>query len=227
MSGNGENIRLTSRDGFSFGAYRSAPTGPRKAGVIVVQEIFGLSSHIREMADRFAAAGFEAIAPSMYDRAAPGYVVEPEAIGGAVARSRELAVGNGQDNAMNDIGACLDRLASDGPVFVTGYCYGGTMSWLAASRLAGLAGASCYYGGQILQMSQLPLGCPVSCHFGRTDAHIPEDQVKAMAAARPEVAVYLYEAGHGFSRRNSPDYDVASDELAFSRTIDQFTRALS
>ena len=226
MSGSGEMIRITSRDGFEFGAYHARPEGVRRGGVVVIQEIFGLSSHVREMADRFAAAGFEAIAPSMYDRAAPGYIVEPDAIGGTVGRSRELAVGNGQDNAMNDVGACIDRLASGGQVFVTGYCYGGSMSWLAASRLEGLSGASCYYGGQILQMSDVSLRCPVSCHFGRTDAHIPEDQVKAMAAARPEVAVYLYEAGHGFSRRNSPDYDAASDELAFSRTLDQFTRAL-
>lgn len=226
MSGSGELIRVRSRDGFEFGAYHAKPQGVRRGGVVVIQEIFGLSSHIREMADRFAAAGFEAIAPSMYDRAAPGYVVEPGEIGDALARSRDLAVGNGQDNAMNDIGACLDRLSAAGQVFVTGYCYGGAMSWLAASRLEGLSGASCYYGGQIPQMADIPLGCPVSCHFGRRDAYIPEDQVLAIAAARPEVAVFLYEAGHGFSRRNSPDFDAASDELAFSRTIDQFTRAL-
>ncbi len=216
-------VRVTSRDGFEFGAYHVEPTGPRKGGVIVIQEIFGLSPHVREMTDRFGAAGYEAIAPSMYDRAAPGWVADPDDFAAALAKGRELAMGNGPENALNDMGACLDVLKRAGPVFITGYCYGGTMSWLAAARLDGLKAASCYYGGNIPQMADLKLKCPVICHFGAKDAHIPlVGAVDKIQQAHPEVPVHVYDAGHGFARRGSADYDAASDALAFQRTLDLF-----
>ncbi len=218
----GEMIEVTSRDGFVFGAYHATPAGARKGGVIVVQEIFGLSAHIKAMADRFAAEGYEAIAPSMYDRAEPGYVVQPDEIEGRLERSVELAVGNGPENAVNDMGACFDLLKDRGPVFVTGYCYGGTMSWLAAARVPGIAAASCYYGGNIADMAGMELGCPVECHFGRNDPHIPVEKVEALKEKRPDVPVFLYDAGHGFARKNSSDYDEASDNLAFERTLKLF-----
>lgn len=218
----GEMIELQSRDGFTSSAYRARPVGERKGGVIVVQEIFGVSRHIKEMADRFAAAGYEAIAPSMFDRASPGYVVQPEEIEGQIERSVELAVGNGPENAVNDMGACFDTMKDAGPVFVTGYCYGGTMSWLAAARIGGLAAASCYYGGNIPDMAKMELLCPVECHFGRDDPHIPMEKVEALTAARPDVPVHVYDAGHGFARKNSEDYSAAADELAFERTIALF-----
>lgn len=218
----GEMIEVTSRDGFVFGAYHATPAGARRGGVIVVQEIFGLSAHIKAMADRFAAEGYEAIAPSMYDRAEPGYVVQPDEIEGRLERSVELAVGNGPENAVNDMGACFDLLKDRGPVFVTGYCYGGTMSWLAAARVPGIAAASCYYGGNIAEMAGMELGCPVECHFGRNDPHIPVEKVEALKEKRPDVPVFLYDAGHGFARKNSSDYDEASDNLAFERTLKLF-----
>lgn len=218
----GEMIEVTSRDGFVFGAYHATPAGARRGGVIVVQEIFGLSAHIKAMADRFAAEGYEAIAPSMYDRAEPGYVVQPDEIEGRLERSVELAVGNGPENAVNDMGACFDLLNDKGPVFVTGYCYGGTMSWLAAARVPGIAAASCYYGGNIADMAGMELGCPVECHFGRNDPHIPVEKVEALKEKRPDVPVFLYDAGHGFARKNSSDYDEASDNLAFERTLKLF-----
>lgn len=209
-------------DGFEFGAYQVPATGTRKGGVIVIQEIFGLSSHIKHMADRFGAAGYEAIAPSMYDRAEPGFVAEPDEVAKYMQKGRDLAMGNGPDNAANDIGGCLDKLKSLGPVFITGYCYGGTMSWMAAARLSGLAAASCYYGGNIPQMAQMKPLCPTICHFGRKDAHIPMEAVDKIKQAQPEVEVYIYEAGHGFARKGSADYDAASDKLAFDRTIELF-----
>jgi carboxymethylenebutenolidase len=222
----GEMIRVKSRDGFEFDAYHVKAEGPRKGGVIVVQEIFGLSDHIKEMAERFGAAGYEAIAPSMYDRAAPGFIVQPPDVAANMARSRELAMGNGQDNAMNDIGGVFDVLSTAGKVCVTGYCYGGTMSWLAAARIDGIAAASCYYGGNIPQMVGLTPKCPTICHFGAKDAHIPlVGAVDKIEAAHPDIPVHVYDAGHGFARRNSHDYDAASDKLAFERTIALFDRA--
>lgn len=222
----GDMIRVKSRDGFELDAYHVKAEGPRKGGVIVIQEIFGLSDHIKEMTERFGAAGYEAIAPSMYDRAAPGFIVQPKDVAAGMAKGRELAMGNGPDNAMNDVGGVFDVLKASGKVCITGYCYGGTMSWLAAARIDGLAAASCYYGGNIAQMADLKLKCPVICHFGAKDAHIPlVGAVDKIQAAHPEVPVHIYEAGHGFARKNSNDYDAASDKLAFERTLDLFGKA--
>jgi carboxymethylenebutenolidase len=162
----------------------------------------------------------------MYDRAAPGFVADAKDIAAAVARGRELAIGNGPDNAMNDVGGVFDLLKQSGKVCVTGYCYGGTMSWLAAARINGLAAASCYYGGNIAQMTQMTPRCPTICHFGAKDAHIPlVGAVDKIQAAHPDVPVYVYDAGHGFARRNSADYDAASDKLAFERTLDLFAKS--
>jgi carboxymethylenebutenolidase len=222
----GKLIQIASRDGFSLDAYHVAPTGPRKGGVIVIQEIFGLSDHIKEMADRFGAAGYEAIAPSMYDRAAPGFIVQPKDVAAGMARGIELAMGNGPDNAMNDVGGVFDVLSKSGKVNVTGYCYGGSMSWLAASRIDGMAAASCYYGGNIAQMIGMKPKCPTICHFGAKDAHIPlVGAVDKIQAAHPDIPVYIYDAGHGFSRRNSGDYDAAADKLAFERTLELFGKS--
>lgn len=219
----GSLIRVKSRDGFEFDAWHVKPSGARKGGVIVVQEIFGLSDHIREMAERLAAAGYEAIAPSMYDRAAPGFVVQAQDVAQGLARGRELATANGPDNAMNDIGGVFDVLSKSGKVCITGYCYGGSMSWMAAARIDGLAAASCYYGGNIPQMVGLKPKCPTICHFGAKDAHIPlVGAVDKIQAAHPDIPVYIYDAGHGFSRRNSSDYDPAADKLAFERTLELF-----
>jgi len=222
----GSMIRVKSRDGFEFDAYRAGPQGARKGGVIVIQEIFGLSDHIKEMADRFGAEGYEAIAPSMYDRAAPGFIVQPKDVAAGLAKGRDLAIGNGPDNAMNDVGGVFDLLKPSGKVCITGYCYGGTMSWLAAARIGGLAAASCYYGGNIAQMTQMEPKCPTICHFGAKDAHIPlVGAVDKIQAAHPDVPVYVYDAGHGFARRNSNDYDAVSDGLAFERTLELFAKS--
>lgn len=219
----GSMIRMKSRDDFEFDAWHVKAAGPRKGGVIVIQEIFGLSDHIKEMAERFGAAGYEAIAPSMYDRAAPGFIVQPQDVAAGMAKGIELAMGNGPDNAMNDVGGVFDVLSKSGKVCITGYCYGGTMSWLAAARIDGLAAASCYYGGNISQMVGMKPKCPTICHFGAKDAHIPlVGAVDKIQEAHPDLPVYIYDAGHGFARKNSQDYDAASDKLAFDRTIELF-----
>ena len=219
----GEMIRVTSRDGFELDAWRVTPQGARKGGVIVIQEIFGLSDHVKEMAERFGAEGYEAIAPSMFDRAAPGFVVQAKDVAQGLARGRSLAMGNGPENAVNDMGGVFDVLKASGKVCITGYCYGGSMAWLAAARIEGLAAASCYYGGNIAQMTKLAPKCPTICHFGAKDAHIPlVGAVDKIQAAHPDVPVYIYDAGHGFARTGSGDYDAASDKLAFERTLELF-----
>ena len=222
----GNMIRVKSRDGFEFDAYHVKAQGARKGGVIVVQEIFGLSDHIKEMAERLSAAGYEAIAPSMYDRAEPGFIVQPADVAANMARGVALATGNGPENAMNDIGGVFDVLSKSGKVAITGYCYGGTMSWLSGSRIDGIAAASCYYGGNIAQMVGMKPKCPTICHFGAKDAHIPlVGAVDKIQAAHPDIPVYIYDADHGFARRNSASYDAPSDKLAFERTIALFDGA--
>ena len=179
----GSMTRVKSRDGFEFDAWHVQPQGPRKGGVIVIQEIFGLSDHIKEMAERLGAAGYEAIAPSMYDRAERGFIVQPKDVAAGMTRGRELAMGNGQDNALNDIGGVFDVLSKSGKVSITGYCYGGTMSWLAAARLEGLSAASCYYGGNIPQMIGLTPKCPTPSR------HLPSScQCRARSCRIPSIS---------------------------------------
>lgn len=218
-----ERITLTSpHDGFRFEALHAEPEGRRRGGVIVIQEIFGLDQYVHADVARWSGLGFEVLAPSMFDRGQKGFTAEhdPEGLQAGV----KLATGNGPDNAMSDIQACVDALKDKGPVFIVGYCYGGTMVWLAANRVKGLAAGSSYYGGQVAGMASLPLSCPVIVHLGRTDAHIPADEVKArVTAAHPEVPVYIYEAsGHGFNNDGRPDSNLEDAQLARKRTLELF-----
>ncbi len=218
-----ETITLTAaHDGFAFTALHAQPPGDRKGGVVVIQEIFGLDRYVREDVARWAARGFEVVAPSMFDRGQKGFTAEHDEAG--FARGRELALANGPDNAMGDIQACIDFLKPRGPVFVVGYCYGGTMAWLAASRCEGLSAAASYYGGQVIGMAKFALDAPVIVHLGRQDPHIPADAVKtAIQAAHPEVPVHIYEAsGHGFNNDGRPESDLADAELARQRTVEFF-----
>jgi carboxymethylenebutenolidase len=220
----GEIIRLksTAEDGFSFDAYHAAPTGERKGGVIVVQEIFGLDEHVRRDVDRWASLGFEAIAPSLYDRREPGFVAghDPDGMKAGIAH----AMGTPLDQALADITAVRDTLAPRGKVFIVGYCYGGSMAWLAAGRLEGLSGSSSYYGSMVQANAGLKPKCPTIVHLGRLDAMIPADDVKAaVQASNPDVPVYIYDdAGHGFNNEDPARHDSTSAELARRRTLELF-----
>ena len=218
-----DTITLTAgHDGFQFTALHAQPEGPRKGGVIVIQEIFGLDRYVREDVARWAALGFEVIAPSMFDRQEKGFTAEHDPAG--FESGVKYAMANGPDNAMGDLQACIDFLGQRGPVFMVGYCYGGTMTWLAASRCTGLSAGSSYYGSQVGGMAKFNLSCPVIVHLGRKDGHIPADEVKtAVEAAHPEVPVYIYEnSGHGFNNDGRPDSDLADAELARERTLALF-----
>jgi len=218
----GTIIELTSGDGFRFGALHVPAEGARKGGLVLVQEIFGINSYMVEACERFAAEGYEVIAPSMFDRQKKGFVTETHtdadiAEGGGYARA------NGLENAMADISACIAAL--EGPVFITGFCYGGSMAYIAACQLDGLSAASGYYGSLVPAFRDTAPKCPAIVHFGQHDAHIPMDGVRAFEAARPDVTVHVYDAGHGFARRRSDDHDTHADDLAFRRTLDLFNQA--
>ena len=218
-----ETIKLKSGiDGFEFDALHEAAAGHRKGGIVIIQEIFGLDKYVQEDVARWAAKGFEALAPSMYDRQKPGFLAEHDPEG--MQEGVKYAMANGVDNAVSDVQACVDYLKAKGPVFMVGYCYGGWIVWEAAGKVSGLAAASSYYGGRIKDVVDQPITVPTICHFGRKDGHIPADEVKsAITKAHPEIPVYIYEnSGHGFNNDGRPDSDLADAELARKRSIELF-----
>ena len=218
----GDIISIKGADGFAFNAYHAAPAGQSKGGVIVIQEIFGLDVHVRRDVDRWASLGFEAVAPSMYDRREPGFLAGHDEAGMKAGIAH--AMGTSMDQAMGDIAACRDYLAPRGKAFIVGYCYGGSMAWLAAAKVEGLSGASSYYGSMVQANAALKPMCPVIVHLGRLDTHIPADAVKAaLAESNAGVPVYIYEdAGHGFNNEDPERHNQASADLARQRTLEIF-----
>ena len=221
----GEMIKVTAADGFALAAYHALPPGPCKGGVIVIQEIFGIDEHVRRDVDRWADLGFEALAPSMYDRREPGFMAahDPAGMAAGIAHARATPM----DQAIGDIAACRDKLAHDGKVFIVGYCYGGSLAWLAAAKVPGLSGASSYYGSLVKDNAELKPLCPTIVHLGRKDAMIPADEVKAaVQAANPDVPVYIYDdAGHGFNNEDPERHALGAAELARERTLTLFAEA--
>ena len=214
----GKMIFLTMSDGKAIGVYRTQPQGERRGGLVLIQEVFGISGHIKAVSDSYAAEGYEVLAPSLFDREAPGFVsgYSPEEMPKAAA----LASGAPLDQRVADTKSCIDALK--GPVFTVGYCYGGSVVWVAACRCTGLAAASSYYGKLVPELADETPKCPTICHFGKLDAGIPLEGVEKFAAKHPEVAVYLYDAGHGFNSDRPTHHDEAAAKLARRRTLELF-----
>jgi carboxymethylenebutenolidase len=218
----GTTIELTSQaDGFRLGAYRVGPPDARHGGLVLIQEIFGVTDHIRALCDGFAEDGYEVIAPSLYDRLEPGFSAGYDA--DDVARGVAYSQATPWDQVQGDLQAAIDALA--GPVYVTGFCWGGTAAWLAACRCAGVAAASSFYGRRIPELLGETPRCPIILHFGKTDASIPPAVLERIRAAHPDLPIYLYAAGHGFVSDRRADYDADSARLARLRTLQLFQRA--
>ncbi|MCR5877366.1 dienelactone hydrolase family protein [Phenylobacterium sp. J367] len=217
----GGTIALKSRhDGFEFAAYHAKPTDARRGGLVLIQEIFGVTDHIRELCDGFAQDGYEVIAPAFYDRLEPGFAADysPESIQKGVEYSQATP----WDQVAGDAQAAIDALSS--PVFVTGYCWGGAAAWLVACRCDGVAAAAGYYGRRISELVDETPRCPTILHFGKTDASIPLEKVDEIRDRHPDVAIYLYDAGHGFNSDRRRDYHADSARLARLRTLQLFAR---
>lgn len=213
----GEFITLKASDGHEFAAYVAQPDGAPRGGIVLIQEIFGVNSHIRGVCDRFAADGYKVIAPALFDRVERG--VETGYSPDEVAAARELKARMNWDSPLLDIRAAADLL-SGLKTAVVGYCWGGSLAWLAATRLDGFAAAVCYYGGQINDFRGESAKCPVMMHFGTEDASIPMEAVAAVRAAQPEATIHIYEsAGHGFNCEQRGSYDAASAATARQRTM--------
>lgn len=226
MSRLGQDIGLISLyDGIVVDAYHVEPTDARRGGLILIQEIFGVTDHIRELADGFAADGYEVIAPSLYDRLEPGFAADysPEAI----AKGVEYAQATPWDQVAGDLQTAIDVLTPKGKVFVTGFCWGGAATWLAACRCDGVAAASAFYGRRIAELVDEVPQCPIILHFGKTDASIPPQSIEAIAAKHPDIPIWMYEAGHGFVSDRRSDYNEDAAKLARLRTLQLFSRSAS
>jgi len=207
-------------DGASISALAARAPGETLGGVVVIQEIFGLSAHVAEMCERFAEAGYDALAPGLFDRIERGFTASHDAEG--FAKGRAAVAASPWDQVAGDVQAAIDALPK--PCFIAGFCYGGAVSWLAAARCTGLSAASCFYGRLIVDLLHETPRIPTLLHYGARDASIPLEQVERVRAAYPEMGVHVYDAGHGFCRKAGADYDEASCDLAMGRTLELFAR---
>ena len=226
----GSFIDLKAADGFVFPAYVAQPAGKPKAGIVVVQEIFGVNSHIRSVADGYAAEGYLAVAPSTFHRVKPGveigYSPDDMSAGMALKAAVEALPAPG---VMQDMQAAIEHAAQAGKVGIVGYCWGGLLTWRAACTLDGLSAAVPYYGGGMTTPDEIARQpkVPVLAHFGDQDHWIPLDSVEAFKRAHPEVEVHVYNANHGFNCDQRGSYNAAAAKLARERTLAFFARHLA
>jgi carboxymethylenebutenolidase len=220
----GTYIRLRSEDRHEFQAWRADPESARKGAVVVVQEVFGVNTHIRDVCDRFAEHGYAAIAPALFDRIRPCVELDYDEAG--VAKGRELVGELGWDAPMHDIWVAAKALRADGKVGVVGYCWGGSITWLAGCRLD-VDCISAYYGRHIVEFLDEKPRCPAILHFGSEDALIPAENVETIRAACPNIPVYVYEgAGHGFNCDRRADFRPDVAKTALERTLALFAAHL-
>jgi carboxymethylenebutenolidase len=219
-----EYVTLTAADGHAFKAWRVDAEGVSKGAVVVVQEIFGVNSHIRNLCARFAAAGYTAIAPALFDRFErdfeSGYSAEE------VERARGFIAKPDWGGWMADIAAARDAVSDVGPVAVVGFCLGGSLAYMAALSLP-IAAAVAYYGGRVPALADEAPKCPVQGHFGDQDAGIPVASVEAIRVKRPEIDLHIYPAGHGFGCDERAAFAPHPAAMAWSRTLAFLDRSLA
>jgi carboxymethylenebutenolidase len=212
-------VELTASDGHKLKAWQAQPQGKPKGAIVVVQEIFGVNHHIRDVTERFAREGYLSIAPALFDRYERDFEVGygPEGREKAMAFLPKLDIAK----ALLDTEAARAAVANAGKVGIVGFCFGGVVAWLGATRLK-FAASSCYYGSRIAALKGESPHCPVIMHFGAKDASIPPSDVEAIRNAQPNVPIYVYDADHGFSCDDRVTFDKAAHELAWSRTMKLF-----
>jgi carboxymethylenebutenolidase len=214
-----ETIELSAPDGHRFSAYRADPTGTPRGGVVIIQEIFGLTRHVCEVADQYAAQGYASFAPAMFDRVRPGIVLDYSEIQQGVETMMQLK----PSQTLLDLGATVDAAVAAGKTAVVGFCWGGTIAYVAACRLP-ISAAVSYYGGRILQYGDHKPRCPVMYHFGEQDQSIPPATVEKVRHLHPEGIYYTYPAGHGFNCSERSSYEPQSAQLAFERSLEFLRR---
>jgi len=221
----GQEIKLTASDNFQLGGYRADPATAPKGAIVVIQEIFGVNHHIRAVCDRLASEGYVAIAPAVFDRVEPNFQsgYSPDEI--TVARK---FVANPDWAAMlRDTQAAIDAVKNVGPVGIIGFCLGGSIAFVAATKLSGLSAAVGYYGGAIVRFADDKPNVPTQLHFGEKDAGIPLSDVETIKTKRPEVEIHIYPgAQHGFHCDERASYDKTSADIAWPRSLAFFAKHL-
>jgi carboxymethylenebutenolidase len=218
----GEFTTLMARDGHEFRAWLSAPAGRPRGAIVVIQEIFGVNSHIRAVTDGFAAEGYVAIAPSLFDRIRKGIELgyTPE----TMQEGRGYVAQLKHEETMKDLSAALAVVRHSGRVGTVGYCWGGRVAYLAAAELP-VACAVSYYGGGIVNVLEKKPKRPILFHFAELDKHIPLSDVEQIKAAVPEGIFYIYPgADHGFNCDQRASYHAPSAALALERTLAFFAQ---
>jgi carboxymethylenebutenolidase len=221
----GQDIKLTASDGFKLGAYRADPEGKSKGAIVVIQEIFGVNHHIRNVCDRLAAEGYVALAPAIFDRIEPNFTsgYSPEEI----AVARKFVADPDWPAMLRDTQAAIDAVNNEGPVGIIGFCLGGSVAYAAATKLSGLKAAVGYYGGAIARFAGDKPQVPTQLHFGEKDSGIPLSDVETIRTKRPEVEIFVYPgAQHGFGCDERASFDKASADLAWPRAMGFFAKNL-
>ena len=218
-----QDLTLVAADGFRLSAFRADPEGTPKGRVVVVQEIFGVNHHIRSVCSRLAALGYSALAPAIFDRLVPNFQTgySPD----EVAEARKYIPQLDWSAMALDVDAAVDLLEKDGPTAVMGFCLGGSVAFVTATRRDGLAAAICYYGGQIVRHADQKPRCPTQMHFGDRDQGIPLTDVETIRTKRPESEIYVYPAGHGFHCDERASYDAESAAIAWGRSLEFLAKA--
>ena len=218
----GTMVRLRAEDGHELDAYVAGPEGEARAGLVVVQEIFGVNGHIRRVADQYAAQGFRVVAPAMFDRVQRGVELGYTQIDEGRALMQRLD----WPSTLADVAAAVRELRGAGKVGVVGFCWGGTVAHVAASDLTVDAAVS-YYGGGVAKMLDKKPRCPILYHFGDQDRAIPlADVEKVRAAGFGSVHVYAG-AGHGFNCDERASFSPEDARLAFERSLAFLTARLA
>ncbi|MDH4165980.1 MAG: dienelactone hydrolase family protein [Gammaproteobacteria bacterium] len=217
------HLQLRATDGHSFSSYLARPEGLARGGIVVVQEIFGVTGHIERVAEQFAAEGYLAIAPALFDRQERGVNLAYDTAG--VAHGFALASAADENGLMADLVATIAAVAHAGAVGMIGYCWGGRVVYQAGSR-TNIAAGVVYYGGGIPQVVEPTPRCPMQFHFGEQDTHIPLRDVEKIRDAFPQGEYHTYAAGHGFNCAERASYDAAAAHLAFVRVKEFFGRHL-
>lgn len=207
-------IQLTAADEHLLDAYESLPVGTPKGGLVILQEVFGVTAHMRDMADRYAAAGYHCVVPALFDRVEQGIVLDYA----EVDRGRELMGLIHRQELIEDVAAAGTHVSGSHEVAAIGYCWGGTVAWIAASTLPLVAAVS-YYGARIHQHLDLRPECPMQFHFGDEDAAIPLERIEEVRAALPEAEIHHYPTGHGFNCTDRRDYHAGCARLAMARSL--------
>jgi carboxymethylenebutenolidase len=221
-----ESINLTAEDGHQLSAYLARPEGEPIAGLVVVQEVFGVNGHIRSVADGYLKDGFLAVAPALFDRIERGVELSYE--GADMQRAMTFAQQLDLEKALADIAAAIEFAASatGKKTGVIGYCFGGTMAWVAAARLNPAAAVG-YYAGRIGNYAAEKPTAPVMLHFGSQDTHIPAAEVEKVHTTHPEVEIHWYDAGHGFNCDARASYSAAASQQARERSLNFLKKHLA